>query len=180
MNFQLKLTSSWTDIRRRNTLAEASSLYIDRTMEDTIISLFVQRVEDKDGRNEQKTRLGLQEVSLYDMISRASLAFPSTLNTVAAIWAGVRPASANWSAGEPWSMYRSGRTSGLHCKGRKRGLSSNTTTVASWRKFWDNIKCNSAFLLLRMLPWLGCPEDHREPWTGQRGTRILRSNLLPQ
>lgn len=54
-------------------------------MEDIIISLFVQRVEDKDGRNEQKTRLGLQEVSLYDMISRASLAFPSTLNTVAAI-----------------------------------------------------------------------------------------------
>lgn len=55
-------------------------------------------------------------VSFYDMSSRASLVCPSILNTVAAIWDGVRPASASWSAGEPCSMYRSGRTSGLHCK----------------------------------------------------------------
>lgn len=32
---------------------------------------------------------------LYDMISRASLAFPKMLNTVAAIWNGVKPASTN-------------------------------------------------------------------------------------
>lgn len=53
---------------------------------------------------------------LEDIISRASLFCPSTLNTVAAMCDGVRPASANWSAGDPWSIYRSGRTSGLHCK----------------------------------------------------------------
>lgn len=63
-----------------------------------------------------KWNAATHKVLFYVMISRASLVCPSILNTVAAICDGVRPASASWSAGDPWSMYRSGRTSGLHCK----------------------------------------------------------------
>jgi hypothetical protein len=52
-------------------------------------------------------------------MERASLFCPRMLNTVAAMCDGVNPAMASWSAGDPWSMYLSGSTSGRHCSTQK-------------------------------------------------------------
>lgn len=57
----------------------------------------------------------LHYIIFHDMTSSASLVCPRMLNTVAAMWDGARPAEDNWSLGDPCSIYRSGRTTGLHC-----------------------------------------------------------------